>query len=106
MKTELTLEQSNYLITLGVSTEEVRTFTTSDGEIYNSPIFTLTDLLQLLPDHVYCNDCHHWLEINHFKDGWNVSYYAFEDRVGEMWNVELIDALYELLIWYVKNFQI
>ena len=85
MKTQLTAEESAKLIELGVNAERA----SEKHEL--SPIFTLTDILDMLPREVKCED----LEIGFCGDDWCAGY-------GEIMFYHapaLIDALLLLLAW-------
>lgn len=129
MKTELTIEQSQHLIELGVDPKRVSMTTRLDfngtyayvsgeesevvrncvnGQFYveESEMFTLSDIIAMLPKEIdVCYDggevdtC--ILGITTHNDGWEVSYYGVDSIFFE--SSELIDALYELLIWCIKN---
>lgn len=117
MKTELTVEQSAKLIELGVDVKlaSVKKFVPIHPEVLKGnaeyakpwgwkPKFTLADILSILPK-----------EIKIHRDGDNLSmiYHCSQWRVGytncaEYCNhtkvaPELIDALYQLLIWTIEN---
>lgn len=96
MKTELTNEQSQILIELGVPGTR--------------PTFKLEDLLKILPK--YLN--YEFEGVKYAADfcfGWNNRFLHYEAGYDlyDMWDKshhcaeELIDALYELTVWYLKN---
>lgn len=124
MKTILTPEESRRLIDLGVDTKLASKRTlgvqipTGIPNVYHKkeggdPIFTLADLLSILPKEIEDSN----LEIistqvdikQHKKvSGWIVTYVnsyndlAFgDDSIFQ--SPELIDALYQLLIWAIEN---
>lgn len=119
MKTQLTKEQSQHLIELGVpfNKASVSYSTASIGSgirgIIKSEqyyIFTLTDILEILPKYLDCkfdgvvyaadftfrwnNRFLHYEAGYDLYDMWDKSHYCAE---------ELIDALYELLCWVIEN---
>lgn len=108
MKTELTAEQSKHLISLGVP-EHFASMTANQlrGEPYYNDyyqeIFTLTDLLKILPKEIKFNNGIFNLNIEFWNDIVNVIY-----CVGGMFPLaiktskEIIDALYELVCWYYE----
>lgn len=114
MKTTLTIEQSQRLIELGVnpylaSNEVTEKHPITENEI-SYPIFTLADLLGILPKRI---DDYHF-SIDHNGDSFDVNYLEWDD--DENWEAvvcsfmcdgfaapELINALYELTIWLIEN---
>lgn len=117
MKTNLTPSQSQRLIELGVDPSKASEVKEFDDELSKwthrgSPIFTLTDILSLLPQRIDT------LILSIFgtgfdeltvesKEGWMASYVT-EFMEAESKNTifqapELIDALFELLCWVLKN---
>lgn len=107
MKTTLTIEQSAELIKRGVSTERA---TNNRNSQFAFPTFTLTDLLSLLPTSIMHGNFK--MNIAHNSNGWNASYILWDscleglyvrDEDGDMTADELIDALYELLLWCLDN---
>lgn len=132
MKTKLTIEQSQRLIELGVSPDKAslvrldfngtyacvsgeesdRVRKCVNGEYYveESRIFTLSDLLSMLPKEIIadtimgkdwpCALAMRWDENRHL---W-VTTYETLPRPLDVGNAsELIDALYELLIWCINE---
>ena len=107
MKTTLTIEKSDKLIELGVDKRyaelEIKHYEDKPTEIKR--VFTLTCLLSILPKEV---DFHH-LDIEASNDGYHVAYMLWDscDEVyhymGATERPELIDALYQLLIWVIEN---
>ena len=105
MKTELTKEQSRHLIDLGVP-EKMATRNDYEIEMFDYPVFTLTDLLKILPKEIKTEDNIYWQTIlwtgtsyfvgyrNHNTDRW-LYQVCLKD--------ELIDALYELTVWCIEN---
>lgn len=117
MKSTLTIEQSATLISKGVSpqranaVDDIRTVidgvpTFSPG---TKPIFTLGDLFSLLPT---TTGGYYRLEMSHDGDNWRVAYNLWDyypdvpeldDSEGNSCATELIDALYETLLWAIDN---
>lgn len=104
MKTTLTIEQSAELIKRGVSADKASRRT---PDYHDTPIFTLTDLLSLLPKSIeYGGYAEAKLNIYtrpHRRECWVAKYIVSAktipyDGAGE----ELIDALYEVL-WKLLN---
>lgn len=124
MKTTLTIEQSSTLINKGVSEEKASivcidfngTYAYVGGEesqtvrdcvngqfyVEESRVFTLTDLLSLLPKTLNFKD----LYMECLGATWEVGY-RYERKTFSISEVihkeELIDALYELVIWCIDN---
>lgn len=133
MKNCLSIEQSAELIKRGVSADKASEIFIDAGEhgMFStpkatsmmlecareakviSPIFSLADLLSLLPKEItvtmesYDVDRLACLHISSTNEKWYVSYkYEFEER--EYWckmfnSEELIDALYKLMIWAIAH---
>lgn len=122
MKTQLTKEQSQHLIDLGVPKEKASEFGIDDysssspinggliiyGDDY--PIFTLTDLLEILPKEIdlkFSDEriAHSYFKITVYKNEWIASYEFYEPVQGAytVKKEELIDSLYELCVWCLEN---
>lgn len=119
MKTTLTIEQSATLISKGISAERASAFddirTVIDGVPTFCPgtklLFTLPDLLSLLPKKLYGEEtdyCDCELHIHANKLGWSASY--MEIRGSEVavmkltsYGVELIETLFSLLCKLLDN---
>lgn len=118
MKQMLSVEQSAELIKRGVSEErasEYKLNPTFDDLALEwrkpLPIFTLVDLLSLLPKKLYGEEtdyCECELHIHANKLGWSASY--MEIRGSEVvvmkltsYGVELIDALFSLVCKLIDN---
>lgn len=114
MKTTLTIKQSAELIRRGVSEGIVTTrIPKVNGRgfiVEYSPIFTLTDLLSLLPKVI--NNGNFYLDFSYGYGDWTASYILWDDcdegtyirdTQGEKTAKELVDALYELLLWCLYN---
>lgn len=106
MKTQLTKEQSQRLIELGVPKEKasLQVLFEEDGpfdiwneDILSRPIFTLTDLLEILPREI--EDCPIEIIWEQKESKWNCIYAGLISQMSE----ELIDALYRLTVWCIKN---
>ena len=118
MKTILTPEQSATLIARGISAErasavdDIRAVidgvpTFSPG---TKPIFTLADLLSLLPKTI--NPGRYYLNFSYAFGDWTASYILWDncdegtyirDTQGEKTADELVDALYKLLLWAIDH---
>ena len=110
MKTTLTIEQSQHLIELGVDTNrasEVHQHCDDVSQWTNRgyPIFTLSDLLELLPKEIK-------IEIPSEKSNamlplrmnWNRNIKQWRCYYAAIFSApELIDALFALLCWVVEN---
>lgn len=102
MKTELTIEESTKLIELGIDPK------LASGWEYEARIelFTLSDILSILPKEIddYC------LSIDATNVYYSVAYAEWDEDVAvlrhllfEVIDSELIDALYQNLIWCIKS---
>lgn len=111
MKTTLTIEQSAELIKRGVSANRAHEIKVYDDPVSEwthkgCPLFTLADLLSLLPKHIRIELRHYYLRMNTFvlTDGenpmWIARYITSNSAITlhERWSEELIDALYNLII--------
>lgn len=111
MKSLLTAEQSAKLIELGVSPEraseikvEVKEPSRGCPNIYCSevkhPIFTLADILDILPKEVKIHRDGDALSCGQWRVGYsNCAEYCNHTKVAP----ELIDALYSLLLWCLEK---
>lgn len=113
MKAKLTIKQSRRLIELGVPTEKAsgalpnRTFCAAK-DYYD--VFTITDLLEILPKDEYTTICFRFLASttdergNRLKNVWCAEYDSILNGVDRcFYSPELIDALFELVVWCVEN---
>jgi len=111
MKTELTIEQSNRLIEMGVSVD-----TASETAIYDEPwhrayyaVFTVTDLLKIRPKEIVVDGDEYYVVYSACYPGgeWGAYYESkwssTAEYVGKSCCIELIDALYELTIFCIEN---
>lgn len=123
MKTELTLEQSAKLIELGVDASlaskcqvqheadfEVETkivphdeFCYEMASLNPQPIFTLTDILTILPKEVIYNRVSENLTIFIDNNKSTATYPFYNSNDADFESPELIDSLYQLLIWTITN---
>lgn len=129
MKQNLTIEQSAELIKRGVSANKAsdtyvgRWEHSSEGSFADpesvEPLFTLTDLLSLLPKEIEvdfpnadggidtedCYLCTQWCINGDCADNhqWSVFYTPGFQVVEDFCAKELIDALYELLLWAIDH---
>ncbi len=114
MKTELTIEQSRRLIECGINASAyastVLTFNDPISQWTNrgAPVFTLTDLMILLPPRKPFADAEAYLNIYFEIAGqkWVAQYLDYDkddDVIGEESAPELIDALYFLCLWCIKK---
>lgn len=119
MKTQLTAEESAKLIELGVSPERASESKSSVAygngargimKVPETPIFTLSDLVSLLPKKItfgHRTNCRLKMQL----------IISSKDRISEVWQAcylhtslkanaeapELIDALYSLLLWCLEK---
>lgn len=129
MKTTLTIEQSATLISRGVNPKRATEIFIDAGEHGRfstpkatsmmlecareakviSPIYNISDLFSLLPTTTGGN---YRLEISHDGDDWRVAYNLWdyypdvpelEDSEGGSCAPELVDALYETLLWAIDH---
>lgn len=112
MKTTLTIEQSAELIKRGVSPERATRVplcaTSPDEPRWSEPIFTLADLLSLLPKHIPFANAEWYLNIQWdiLDNKWHVQYLDFDhddEVVKEEEAPELIDALYLLTLAVINH---
>lgn len=117
MKTQLTAEESAKLIELGVSPERASERTPDYTDINNTgrplerrellPIFTPTDILDILPKEIRHNGCTYKLNIDYPPIGMVAARYNTEDDDLDSLKgylcEELIDALYSLLLWTINH---
>ena len=121
MKTTLTIKQSAELIKRGVSANKAsdtyvgRWEHSSEGSFADpesvEPLFTLADLLSLLPKHIRIEHRHYYLRMNTFvlineeNPMWIARYITSNSAITlhERWSEELIDALYKLIISLLDN---
>lgn len=115
MKTILTIEQSAELIKRGVSSDKASVKYPIDAPyrtsgIYIASVFTLADLLSLLPKTI--NPGRYYLDLSYGFGDWTASYILWDDcdegtyirdTQGEKTADELVDALYKLLLWAIDN---
>lgn len=104
MKTTLTIEQSAELIKRGVKAEKASAY--EEGDFVDIPIFTLANLLSLLPKKITLesgiNAC---LEIFMADDGYCVTRYTLYTNVPiiTIGPCEPIDSLYRTLLWAMDH---
>ena len=105
MKTELTTEQSQHLIELGVPppNSEIcihRPFP-HHKLVDTYKVFKLEDLLEILPKEIAGEEYVEYLRIGYTTDRkWQCYYTCFEDY---FYGTELINSLYELCVWCLTN---
>ena len=116
MKTALNPEQSATLIAKGISADKASEIKEYDDEVSQwthrgTPIFTLADILGLLPKEIERDTINCGLDIYYSPIGsyfWRASYltYSYSEIqyvAVEKNEEELIDALYSLLCWVIDN---
>lgn len=112
MKSKLTPEQSQRLVELGVdpcrASEKARVYETIDTHHRwesGVPIFALSDILSLLPKEIRNEELEVKLVIEGLDDHWRASYvFIGSFDVRQYYDApELIDALFELLVWCITN---
>ena len=107
MKTELTIEESAKLIELGVdknlASRDMILFNRVSDKYENHHIFTLTDILAILPKMLidkYGKNNPLGMEFDDDYMAWT-AYYLGGGYVETQ--TELIDALFHLLCWVIEN---
>lgn len=113
MKTALTTEQSAALIDRGIPEEKASQVKEWRDDVSqwthrSNPIFTLTDLFGQLPKQIVaeCENGHintHFLHIVCSPDVCMCYYKSKSSTLCLSVRTELIDALYELLLWTIDN---
>ena len=66
------------------------------------PIYTLQDLLKKIPKNIKKGIYNYILTIE-YLDGWYVSYIDFSEELIHYKDLNLIDAIYNIFIWCLKN---
>lgn len=111
MKTQLDKQQSQHLIDLGVSYKLASTSIGStakdkNGGIWSAVyyIFTLTDLLDMLPKEIKIENKEYSLIIE-FNSLYAFAFYyrGNTPSLGKKRKEELIDSLYELCVWTLEQ---
>lgn len=119
MKDRLTPGQSQRLIELGVDPSKASSQNIYMKQGYGfhtpiaQPIFTLSDILSLLPKEIHDAEINvmFYLTIETDCNGtWLATYREYcgseiAMEIGEKVAPELIDALFELLVWVLENHQ-
>lgn len=115
MKTTLTIEQSAELIKRGVSARKAsknyvgRWEHSSEGSFADpdsvEPLFTLADLLSLLPKRICHDNTTFTLDIHANSVGWQTFYFNPDADINIGWAcaAELIDSLYETLCFIIDR---
>lgn len=74
-------------------------------EPYSVPLFTIDDILSMLPEKIEYPTDDYYLNLQRSYGYWSASYSAYVKNgvvdLTYMEDHELIDALYELLLWYL-----
>lgn len=101
MKPQLTREESQHLIDLGIP-EEKASVRHIELTLEEYRVFNLTDLLEILPKEI---DNHHSLNICYIRNQWWSEYisYITEEAIVQKEGIELIDSLYELCVWCLES---
>ena len=66
------------------------------------PVFTSQDIIELLPREV-ADSADYQLLINKQRDSYSVSYGNTDSFLVSFCRVELLDCLYEMLLWVIDN---
>ena len=70
------------------------------------PVFTLQDIIELLPKSIIINSVKHWFCVNQncLLTEFQVMYFDGDDSYGVIkQNKSLLQAAYEMLIWVIEN---
>lgn len=111
----LSIERSADLIKHGISANRATEIKVNDDPVSEwthkgCPLFTITDLLSILPKAI--NVGHYYLDLSYGFGDWTASYIHWDscdegtyirDVQGEKTSEELVDALYKLLLWCLEN---
>lgn len=116
MKTTLTIEQSKKLIELGVDAKlaSIKEFVPIHPEVLKGnaeyakpwgwmPKFRLEDLLSILPKEIEVDKVTLSLVIEWQGGKWYACYMGHGYMKADFYAPELLDALYQLLIWVLEN---
>lgn len=112
MKLELTKEQSARLIELGVDASKASENTTPGAWAdagHGEPIFTLADLIGLLPKWIKYRYELYWLDmrVDKYQEHWCADYrggtYDCDEADTFQSAEELIDCLYKLLVFLITE---
>ena len=71
----------------------------------NCGVFTVDDVLKMLPEYITCNGVKYGLTINHEpEDGYEISYYVWGTPILEFFAEDtLFEAAYNMLCWCAEN---
>lgn len=116
MKNNLAPEQSQRLIELGVDPSKASCTVITDEynettDNFQHPIFGLTDLLELTPKEMQDEDGDPYGLQMDYDEKWEACYFNWvnlyvANKEGSLHSVrapQLIDALFELLVWVLEN---
>ena len=118
MKTILTVEESQRLIELGVDPKLASVQQSPykvipplrSVEIPENPVFTFIDILTILPKEIIADTimgedfpCALTIRWDENRKGWHCAYECLPIPLNVGESPELIDALYQLLIWCLEN---
>lgn len=105
MKKYLTIEQSQHLNKLGIPKKEASEVMFNHDIQDYAFVYNMMDLLRVAPKEIDEGYTTFYLTITTWNSKWDVNYYS---KSAESYlsfiqdNDELIDAMYELLCWYLK----
>ncbi|MCM1225202.1 MAG: hypothetical protein NC548_63195 [Lachnospiraceae bacterium] len=112
MKSELSIDKSARLIELGVDPSKASGVVYTDpyglGDAIEPKVFTLTDILSILPKWIKHRHylCYLEMGVDRYSEAW-FARYASEHGVDEadsfQCSEELIDCLYNLLVWLLEE---
>ncbi|MCM1225131.1 MAG: hypothetical protein NC548_62840 [Lachnospiraceae bacterium] len=108
MKTKLTTDQSSRLIELGIDERKASKEQWFGRENFYCSIFSLADLLALLPKWIKHRHylCYLEMGVDRYEEHWYACYKSDQDcdEAGSFQSAEeLIDCLYEMLIFLIEN---
>ena len=113
-KQVLDISQMQHLKDLGVDTSNASCYIWyAEGKEYlywgkckdsnGTPVFTLHDILELLPKVITKEENGYYLEICRNGNTYYVTYYWLDHPLVEYKNEKFIDAAYEMLCWVIEN---
>ena len=70
--------------------------------LFKTPVFTSQDIIELLP-HEVTDYADYQLLIDKQSDSYSVSYENTDSFLVSFFRVELLDCLYEMLLWVIDN---
>lgn len=110
MKKHISVEQTNYLIDLGVDADK-RSMSINEWDYNRSAyctvtVFSLSDMLDIIPKKISYEGWPATIELSwdQINDGWIIKYISIAGRCLEIKRTsELIDALYQMMVQYLTD---